>query len=268
MAASRRPRWSAWLAVVLLGATASTACVVLPMRVTTRVETPDRAKHDLPKQPIVPGTTTRQDVEQWYREFAVDSGVPSLFWGRFRKSTWAVVWAFIDPFDGPYDMTTGGAGRRWGVHNLLVTFDSSGVVKSSAVVPEKELQTRLARAAIEAAAPPLDLSQPLLVEEIVPDSSDKIRGIEVELNDSGLTVSKYPPWTSRDQPAPLARAAAIPVEQIEAVQVGDPGAVDAGLLRVELRFTSKTEVGDRVRFWAHPRWAAVVTRWWDEVRRR
>lgn len=260
----RRFRASIMLPVVFLGAMGATGCVVVPVRMKTRVEGPAGTKLELPKRLVVPGATTRAEVEEWYREFAVEPGVPNLFWGRFRKSSWAYYYAVGV---GSAGASAGGAGggRTWGVYNLLVTFDPNGLVTSSALVPEKDLQARLAGAAAEAAAPPLDLTQPLFLENLVPDSSDRIRAIDLALTDTGLTVLKYPPWRSRTTPAPLPISAVVPMAQIERVQVGDGGTEAQGRVRVELRFTEQTDVGRRVVLWAEPRWASVIVRWLAQV---
>ena len=266
---TRGPRFGASVipAVVLLGAMATTGCVVLPIRMTTRVEGPERTKEALPKEAVVPGGTTRAEVEARFKAFAVDPGVTDVFWGRFRKSSWAVVYAWGVGTAGGGVAGAGGAGggRTWGVYNLLVTFDPRGVARSSALVPEKELQTHLARVAIESAAPPLDLSEPLLVEGLVPDASDRIRAIEVQLMSTGLAVMKYAPWKSRTTAAPLPISTLVPLDQIEGLQVGDARTDEPGRVKVELRFKRRTEVGRRVRFWAEPRWASVFVRWRSQV---
>lgn len=255
-----RLRASVMLSVVLLGSMTATGCVVLPVRTKTRIEGPAGTKQELPSRVLVPGATTRAEVEEWYREFAVEPGVPNLFWGRFRKSSWALLFAV-----GGYGSGAAGGGRTWGVYNLLVTFDSGGLVRSSALVPEKELQARLAEAAAEAAAPPLDLSQPLSIENLAPDSSDRVRAIELTLTDTGLAVLKYPPWRSRTTPAPLPISAVVTIGQIERLEVGDGGTEEQGRVRVVLRLKEKTDVGKRVILWAEPRWASVIVRWTTQV---
>ena len=262
----RRVKGLAALCVALVVASATTACVAVPLRVKTRVEDPSGVERALPKAAVAPGATTRAEIEARYKSFAVDAGVQNLFWGRFRQSSWAVGWAFFNPLDVYDDMISSGLTRTWGVYNLLVTFDPSGIVRGSALVPEEELHARLARATTEAGAPPLDLSQPLLVENLVPDRSDRIRAIEVQLNGTALAVMKYPPWKSRETPAPLPVSALVPVDQIDRLVVGGRGTDEPGSVKVEIRFNGRTDVGRSVTFSAEPRWAAVIVRWWAQVK--
>ena len=119
----------------------ATGCII-PVRTTTAVQNLTGQKQPLPKEAIVPGRTTREQIEQEYKSFAIDSGAPSLLWGRFRKSQWAVLWGVCARYGAP---GCAGADCAWGTYNLLVSFDSEGHVKTSETVRDKELVDRFVR---------------------------------------------------------------------------------------------------------------------------
>jgi hypothetical protein len=64
--------------------------IVPPTRVTTAIKTTSGQKMGMPPLALEPGKSTRQQVESQYRAFAVDSGVPNLFWARYLESRWYV----------------------------------------------------------------------------------------------------------------------------------------------------------------------------------
>jgi hypothetical protein len=247
--------------VVLLGAMATSGCVVLPVRMKTRIEGPAGTKQELPTGPIVPGRTTRSEVEERYRAFAVETGIPDLFWGRFRKSSWAVVWAV-----GGYYTGAAGGGRTWGVYNVFITFDERGTVGNSVVVPDDQFQSHVTRMAAELHVPPLDFSQSLLVEGLKPDPRTRNGAVDVELRRDGVVVTKYPVWTSKRKAPPPPKVAVVPLERIERLTVGGSGSSEAVRMEVEFRFAGKTEVGKRVKFWVDPRVAPTIVRWQAQVR--
>lgn len=76
--------------LALLCVLPAAGCIVVPVRTKTVIQNPAGHKEPFPQLAIVPGRTTREQVEEQYKSFAVDSGAPNLFWGRFRKSSWAV----------------------------------------------------------------------------------------------------------------------------------------------------------------------------------
>lgn len=261
MTRSRRFSSLATLGVVFFVAMATSACVVLPLRLKTRVEGPSGTKQGLPTEPIVSGTTTRLEVEERYRAFAVETGIPDLFWGRFRKSSWAVIWAV-----GGYYAGAAGGGRTWGVYNMFITFDDRGTVRSSVVVPDDEFQSCVTRMAAELHVPPLDFSQSPLVEGLKPDPRTRNGAVDVELRSDGVVVTKYPVWTSKKKPPPPPKVAVVPLERIERLTVGGSGSSEAVRMKVELRFTVKTNVGKRLTMWVDPRVAPTIVRWLAQVR--
>jgi hypothetical protein len=157
MTRSRRLPASVVLAIVVLGAVATTGCVAVPIRMRTRVEAPAGTKQVLSRNDFVPGKTTREDVEGRYGAAVVWNDVPGLFWGRFRKSSWA----FAAVTALPTPCATGG--RLGGIRNLIVTFDEYGSVRDSFIIDEGDLHRPLMQALAEVPAPPREWGQPLRI---------------------------------------------------------------------------------------------------------
>jgi hypothetical protein len=88
------------------------ACVVPPLPLTHRTETPNGTK--LPDLDFIQvGLTTREQVEQNLP--SLDTGAtPGMFWGRYNHSV------ISDP----------GGSRHWNRTNLIITYDDRGVVKT------------------------------------------------------------------------------------------------------------------------------------------
>ncbi len=257
----RRLRVLLLLSVVLPGAMAISGCVV-PIKMKNRVEGPAGAKVGLSKEALIPGTTTRQDVEQRYKDFAVDTGIPNLFWGRFRESSWAVIWGVAGSGGGG----AAGGGRKWNVRNLLVAFNDDGTVRSAEVVPDEEIQDRLVKAVAALAAPSQDLSQPVKVRGLPPEPREVGAGtIELELTPAGVVVTKYPYWTSKKMAPPPPKVATVPLERLESLTFGRGHAHEAARLGVALRFRGKTAVGRRLTFWVQPEVAPILARWLAQV---
>ena len=183
---SNQLRRRLFLTSILLSTFSTTGCLVLPIKTGTHIQNPTGEKDTLPKFAIVPGQTTRGQVEEQYKAFAVDSGVPNLFWARFRKSTWAMFWGV-----GGYGGAAAGGGRMWGAFNLLVRFDQNGTVASSDVVQDKDLLARLRSLCAEKDFPALDLSQPTHVNGVqvyVLNSP-----VEFQLTEGTIMVRRYLP---------------------------------------------------------------------------
>jgi hypothetical protein len=260
MTRNRRFHASVMLSVVLLGAAATSGCVV-PVKMKNRIEGPAGTKEGLSKEVLVPGTTTRREVEERYKGFAVDTGIPNLFWGRFRQSSWAVVFGVA----GYAGAATGG-GRKWNVRNLLITFDDDGTVRSSEVVLDEEFQDRWMTSLAELAAPPLDLSRTVKIDGLPPDLGTYAPTIDPELTSSGVVVTSHPYWISKKAP-PLPKVAGLSLARIESLTVGQGHARESVRMGVVLRFTGKTPVGRRLAFWVEPKAAPVLVRWLAQVTR-
>lgn len=261
MTRGRGPRLFVLPALVLAGALAASACVIVPLRVPTRIEAPDGTRQALPAAPVVPGTTTRQEVEERYKAFAVAHDVPNLFWGRFLKSSWAVFWAV-----GWLGYGDAGGGRTWGSYNVLVTFDDQGSVKSSEVVPDRQYQEQMARATAELRTPPVDFTRTILIEGPPFDEGTRAGATDLELRADGVVVTRYPVQRSKKKAPPPPRVAVVPLAGIERVEVGRSGT--ATTMDLVLRFTAKTEVGRRVTIPLDLSTATLVVRWWQQVGKR
>src|SRR5215469_6634127 len=102
---SMRHRPSAIRLLLLVPASvALSGCLVVPIKMRTIDQTEAGKRTAEPATDIVPGVTTREQVEQKFHDIAVDSGDPQLFLGQFRKSGWAIVYAA----GGPGGATGGG----------------------------------------------------------------------------------------------------------------------------------------------------------------
>ncbi len=261
MTRGRRIMGSTLLCLAVLGAMAGPGCVV-PVKMKNRVEGPAGAKVGLPKEALVPGTTTRQEVEERYRDFAVDTGIPNLFWGRFRESGWAVIWGVAGAGGGG----AAGGRRKWNVRNLLVTFNEDDTVRSSEAVLDEEIQDHLVKAVAVLAAPSLDLSQPVKVSGLPPEPREVGAGtIELALTPAGVVVTKYPYWTSKKMAPPPPKVATVPLERLESLTFGQGHAHEAARMGVVLRFRGRTEVGRRLTFWVKPEVAPILARWLAQV---
>jgi len=154
----------------------------VPVGTPTVMKNPVGKTGTLPVAPVVPGETTREQMEAQYKAFAVDSGIQSLFWGRFRKSKWAV-------FGGIYGVGAAG-GRLWGAYNLLATFDDSGTLKALETVPEDELLAKLVTMQKTQRFPVLDLSQPVLVSGMT--NFPRGETIDLQLSAHEVVITKTP----------------------------------------------------------------------------
>ena len=255
---SKRLRPYLIASAILLSTLFTTGCLVLPIKTGTHIQNPSGEKDKLPKFAIVPGQTTREEVEQQYWAFRTDSGVPNLFWARFRKSTWAMVWAV-----GGYGGATGGGGRMWGSFNLLVRFDENGKVVASDLVQDKDLLARLQTFCAQKDFPTLDLSQPVQVngEQVYVFNEP----VEFQLTENTVVVRRYLPnrkvhkrWVP--QPPVIASFSASEVTGISARY-----AEDARTVPLNIRFSRKTPVGKGVSFNTEPADALTLVRWQQQV---
>ena len=259
MTRCRRLRALVVLAVALLGGMTAAGCVVVPIRMRTRVEAPKGTAHELSKKDLIPGKTTRQDVEAKYSAAEVGTDVPGLFWGRFRKSSWA--FAAFTLLPAPY--ATGG--RMWGISNLIVTFDENGSVRDSFVVSERDLHRPLARALAEVSAPSLGWESPLSIHGLEPDSEESGRSVDLELTSAGAVVTKHSRLGRDGKPRSPTAVATVGLTDIASLTVGH-GGDRPGVVEVVLEFRAKTSVGGHLKFPVETRDAMTIARWWAQVR--
>src|SRR5690242_18321091 len=172
----------------------ASGCLIVPVRTTTATRDPAGHKSKLPQLSLVPGQTTRADVEAKYSQFAVDSGIPSLFWARFSKSSWALLAGF-----GGYGAGSASAERVWGNQNQLVNFDPDGMLLSSEIVPDKNLSARLAALVQERRFAALELSPPITV------TGQNMAGnvVDLQLSAKGMTITRFRPSRVAPKRPPL-----------------------------------------------------------------
>jgi hypothetical protein len=105
---------------------------------------------------IQPGSTQRAEIFE--RLSALDSGCSNnqFFWGRWSTRSVDVVWVSSNvPESWP------GTVHGYSIHNLLVEFDSQGVVQSSRVIPDDKIIAELHALQVKTNTPPTDFSKPL-----------------------------------------------------------------------------------------------------------
>lgn len=70
------------------------SCIVAPVPMRTVTTTPDGRNTLIePKDRVIAGVTTRAQVEELYEGFGVETGTDRLFWGQYKKSNMAVIYA-------------------------------------------------------------------------------------------------------------------------------------------------------------------------------
>ncbi len=235
-------------------------CIIVPIRMKTSVKTAAGEKLVAPVEAPVPGVTTRQQVEEKFKAFAVDSGTPGLFWGQFQKSSWAV-------FAGSYGFA--GASRVWGTHNLLVTFDEKDIAKTVEFVPQKNLLHRFVVMHKEGVFPPLDLSNPIHVEGMMEQFVET--SLTLELDSTGVTVTTQEEiQTIRKKPKPRLTSF-VPIAQVEGMHIGDPPLqwstkFNDTPLDLKLKFSRMCAHGKSIAFYAEPQTALTLVRWIEQTK--
>ena len=236
-------RCSLALLLALWFAFSLVSCIPLPVRMKTVVTDQAHKQQSLPDDPPIPGKTTRQQVEQEYKAFAVDSGVPNLFWGRFRKSSWAV----------PPD-------RVWSIENLLVSFDSNGIVKSFDTVSDTKLLEQIARLCKAQAIPPLDLSTPVHIGGV----AELNYRVDVQLFYTGLEVTMPRPSRNPPKKPKPDETITIPSVQLTGIEIGFTG--ESQPILVILKLSENTIFGKRIGFEAEPHMVLTLARWLGQMK--
>ncbi len=255
------------LAVAFLGTMAIWGCVPVAFPMTTRIEDPAGAKKSLPAEPIVPGRTTRREIEERYRPFTVETGIPGLYWGRFRRSTWGGALVGFP--------TVGG--RSWSVANVLVSFGPDGTARRSMVVGEKELLANMTEMVADTDAPAPDRFGTMALE----GQSADLKGpdgrprtfaetVEVALTEGGVAVTRYRwgDWSGGDlRPDTLHPTVVVAsFEQIANVRsLPDDPELD-GYSKLTLTFTSNTAIGDHVTMRVTTASLLATARWLARLR--
>jgi hypothetical protein len=244
------------LSTLLFCALFLSACAIVPVKTTTAIKDPAGQKTRLPAETLIPGETTRDQVEARYKAFAVNSGMPSLFWGRFQKSSWAVV---ASGFFG----VLADAQRVWGGYNLLASFDANGTLKSFETIPDKELLARFAAMRHEPSFPALNFLQPIRLEvkpELpwLPTAEIQLcaHEVEVTMDRQGSKITKRV-------------VSKIPVTQVIEIKVrGIDYTTDPVDIPLELLFSEKTVFGKKISFSAKPEVALMLVRWMEQAKGR
>lgn len=151
---------------------------------TRAVGTTGIEKNRMDFQFIQAGKTTRDEVVTkltW-----IDTGLEHqrLFWGRWYRSS--SEWVDIA---GPLILDSI-ASRRWGDRNLLVEFNERGTVERTRELSDSKLNEELGRWLEKVGEPPLNLSEPLVIEMRTGPSSKSMTLsddlLQVVLSDGGI----------------------------------------------------------------------------------
>jgi len=175
-----------------LGTAAESFCVLVlsgcvgVTRLPTRTNGPTGAtiqKNEIDLTFLRAGTTRREEVVNTLSRIDTGYSNSRMFWGRWNESN-SGYWV-IGPFGGD-------AERNWHVRNLLVSFDENGVMQAKKLtddgkVVDSELRGQLAK------APPLDLSQPVLITTAhgvyAYSNSDRGELTDITLTKDGMLLS-------------------------------------------------------------------------------
>lgn len=131
---------------------AASGCIV-PVRVKDRTKNIYGSPQPLDFGFLKTGSTKREEVEKNLDGIRVE-GNQNFFWGGWEHSKWAVV-----------AMGLGAdASRTWGVSNLVIQFDQTGLVKNWEIVDDKKLGGKLDEVDSGDTELPLDLSSPMQVD--------------------------------------------------------------------------------------------------------
>ena len=235
-------------------------CIMVPVRMTTSTQTPAGQKLTLPAALPEPNRTTRKEVEESYRAFAVPSGIPNLFWGQFQQSSWAIVF-------GTYGAA--GGNRIWGTQNLLITFDDKDVAKTVEVVPENKLRGRIADLYSEKILPQLDFSQPIQVKGMgLYQYSQTILTLELTHNAMKITADAATRAVRKKATPPEVET--LSVDQIKDLTVNEiPDHWDARFkeppVSMKMRFVERSSFGKSIEFYVEPRDVITLICWHEQA---
>jgi len=165
-------------------------CLVVPMRVRTSTKgASTESREPVNLEFIQKGVTSREEIAQklaW-----MDTGLKDdrLFIGRWSDSRWGVAWIAVS-----YYSTAGGWNRKWNNHDLLIEFDSDGVVREYRVFSDKQLAAELSEWSKRNDGQSLDLSKPI---EVLADQDQILLGSDSferrELHGKGKHNFSIPP---------------------------------------------------------------------------
>ena len=127
-------------------------CIV-PVRTKNQTKNVYGSQQQLDIGSLKMGSTKREEVEKNLAGIRV-GGNQNFFWGRWEHSKWVVFAA---------GMSGAEAERTWGVSNLVIKFDQTGLVKNWEIVGDKELGAKLDEVVPGDTELPLDLSSPVQV---------------------------------------------------------------------------------------------------------
>lgn len=174
--------------------------------------------------------THGEEVRQ--RLSSIDTGYanPRLFWGRWSASKWGYWW-FVAAQTG----AAGDAKRVWHAHNLLVSFDEDGLIREKKLIDDDSALWRELHAQL-AAAPPLDLTQPV---EVAGNRCCGILGMTLTRESIRITARRHA----------IVEVSPLRIARITHNGVPNKGS-SVGTTCHTLHMAEKTAIGKRIRFCA------------------
>jgi hypothetical protein len=236
--------------ILLLTLAGLTGCLITPpIRTTTAIKTKAGDKQTIPKLAPVVGVSTREQVNEQYHAFAVNSGMPNVFLGQFNKSSWAMTAGVL--YAGGFD------GRMWNENSILATFDERGVVKTFEILPNKKVFARFVQMQQVGMFPRLDLSQPVpLTGSMIGIESDNL--VTMELSTAGLTIGRNS--AGPEVPLPISISSRqpffIPIANLTSVH-----AIKGG---VQFDLPEETVYGKQINFYAPIGEVLTFVRWYEQ----
>ena len=254
---------SPWCRIALLGfplSLALTGCLIAPIKMRTLTKDPAGNRALVPSDVPIPGKTTREQIEEKFQTFEMESGEPALFWGHFEKSSWALAWV-VGSYTGGY----AGGERLWSEYEILATFDENDIVRSFDVFPQKTMVQRVANLQKLGLLPPLDLSTQIELDgaKVIPS----FMHVTLELSSDELKATVRHPEPKPSKKPKKAKPpviASIPVAQIVGISIESQNRDPARPFSLGLKFSQKTPVGKSLNVFLTARDSLTVIRWYEQ----
>ena len=253
----RYPALAFRLLLLFLASFTLAGCLVVPIKMRTLQQTAAGQRTLVPSAPIVPGTTSWQDLQVQYEDIAVDSGDPDLFLAQYRTSGWALVYGV-----GGLGAAQVGGGRLWDEIDIVATFDKEGLVKTFDQVPERQLGERIAQMQKRGQLSELNFTAPVRLngqKTLVADTP-----VQIDLSLRDLNIQVTPPAKKKKAPPPLIAtltAAQIAKLDLEAQDQWAPDAFRTRPFTVMLKFSASTAIGKKLQVDLEPADALTLVRW-------
>lgn len=225
--------WFVFLSLLTLS-----GCLGSPVPLPRRDRGASGAEHKLDLTFLKPGTTSRAEVDEKLGWLDVGYRNPRLFWGRWSSSNMGY-WVIV----GGYGGAGGTAGRVWGLHNILVSFDNTGMVRNSQLCDEKAIVRTLRDRFLEIETESLDLQQGLTFEvEHLHVAGGKYEQAVLSLRPGSLEIHKF---SNQDQYVTIVPSRILEVRHAGSIS-NSANKDNPGRIMVTLVLPEKTRLGKKV----------------------